>query len=194
MRTRAIQAAAAAVLATLLSGCGLFGVKGPGLGPVITSSVDAKCTAPPYELPPTCALGGIGAALQIFKDSHAYVGSTTVIPGSTNYVNVQTSMGRVTSFDEQYHADPPLSDHEARFVSRGEVPHDGRKLFIKTVDHKCQVVEYTSKALRKMYGKQFSAVLIVLRSTDPALFDKKAVSMASISLTAPHSAGTITSC
>ncbi len=194
MIARAAQTLALAVLALTLAGCGLFGVKGPGLDTPTKSSLDPRCTLPPYELPSFCPLSGIGAELRTFTDSHAYVGSATVIPGNTNYLKVQTTMGRVVAFQEQFHVTPPLSDREARLVAHGEVPFDGRKLFTKTVAGMCQVIEYRSARLRQEYGKPFSAVLIVLRSADPAAFDKTNVTTADISLTAPHSADSIKTC
>ena len=194
MKTRAAQILATTGLAMMLAGCGFFGVKGPGLDKGTASSLDPHCTTPPYELPASCPLGGIGADTRTFNDSHGYVGSTVVIPGTTNYVQVQTANGRVTSFVEQFHAIPPLNDHEARTVAHGEVPRDGKRLFIKTVGGMCEVVEYRSSRLRQMYGKPFSAVLIALRSGDPAVLDKKNIATATISLTAPHSASSITSC
>ena len=180
-------------LAMALAGCGFFGVKGPGLDAPQKSSLEAECTTPPYELPPKCPLGGIGAELLTFKDSHLYAGSTLVIPGSTNFINIKTSQNRVVSFREQFHANPPLSDREARLVADGEVPYDGKRLFLKDLNG-CQAVEYTSARLRKQYGKSFSAVLIVLRSLDATTFDKTNVATADISLVAPHSAASLTSC
>lgn len=194
MRTRAFRTVAAIVLAASLSGCGLFGVKGAGLDKGTPSSLDPHCTAPPFELPAGCVLAGIGADTRTFNDSHAFVGSKIVIAGTTNYLDVMTSMGRVISFQEQFHADPPLNDHEARIVAHGEVPYDGKKLFTKKVAGMCEIVEYKSARLRKMYGKAFSAVLLVLRSADPSAFDKTNVSIATISLTAPHSRSSIKSC
>lgn len=194
MRTRVVQTLVTTGLALALAGCGLFGVKGAGLDKPTPSSLDPRCTAPPYELPASCPLGGIGADIQTFNDSHLYAGSTVVIPGSTNFLAIKTAVGRVTSFEEQFHADPPLNDHEARLVAHGEVPEDGKKLFIRTVGGMCQVVEYRSALLRKMYGKSFSAVLIVLRSADPTAFDRTNVATAMISLTAPHSRSSIKSC
>lgn len=194
MIARAAQTLAMAGLALTLAGCGLFGVKGPGLDGPTKSSIDPRCTQPPYELPSFCPLSGIGATTQIFDDSHAYVGHTLVIPGATNYLNVQTTMGRVVAFQEQFHVTPPLSDREARLVAHGEVPFDGRKLFTKNVGGMCQVVEYRSARLRQQYGKQFSAVLIVLHSADPTVFDKTNVTTADISLTAPHTADAVKTC
>jgi hypothetical protein len=194
VKSRLAKILGTGVLALTLTGCGLFGVKGPGLDNPTKNSLDPHCTTPPYELPKTCPLAGIGADTQTFDDSHLYVGSPTVIPGNTNFLAVQTTMGRVVSFEEQFHVTPPLSDHEARQVAHGEVPSDQKKLFIKNVGGMCQVVEYRSARLRRMYGKQFSAVKIVLRSADPTAFDKKNVTMATISLTSPHSRSSIKSC
>jgi hypothetical protein len=185
---------AAVGLAMTLAGCGIFGVKGPGLDKGTPSSLDPRCTQPPFELPSFCPLAGIGADTQTFDDSHLYVGKTQVIPGNTNYLQVKVVMGRVVSFLEQFHVAPPLSDREARLVSHGEVPSDGKKLFTKNVAGMCQVTEYRSARLRQQYGKQFSAVLIVLRSADPSNFDKTSVTTANISLGAPHSAAAVTSC
>lgn len=193
MRTRLPQILATTGLAMAVSGCGFFGVKGPGLDAPQKSSLQAECTTPPYELPPKCPLGGIGAALLTFKDSHLYAGSTLVIAGSTNFLNIKTSQDRVISFQEQFHANPPLSDREARLVADGEVPYDGKRLFLKDLAG-CQAVEYKSARLRKQYGKSFSAVLIVLRSLDKSTFDRTNVATADISLVAPHSAASVTSC
>jgi hypothetical protein len=184
----------ATVLALTLAGCGFIGAKGPGLDKPSKSSLDPHCTVPPYELPASCPLGGIGADTLTFNDSHLYAGSTVVIPGSTNFLAIMTDKGRVVSFQEQFHATPPLSDHEARLVAHGEVPSDGRKLFTKTIAGMCQVVEYRSRILGRMYGKNFSAVLIVLRSADPNVFDNTNVATATISLAAPHSAASVKSC
>jgi hypothetical protein len=191
--TRAAKTLAATGLVVLLAGCGLFGVKGPGLQGTVTN-LDPHCNAPPYELAPSCPLGGIGADVATFNTFHAYVGSTQVIPGSTNYLDVKTAQGRVTSFVEQFHPSPPFSDREARLVADPEVPYDSKRVFVKTVGGMCEVVEYTSARLRKQYGKAFSAVRIVLQSPDPQTFDKADVSMATISLTAPHSRASVTSC
>lgn len=194
MIARAAQTLVVTGLALALAGCGLFGVKGPGLDKPTKSSLDPRCTAPPYELPSFCPLAGIGADTQTFNDSHAYVGHTAVIPGATNYLKIQITMGRIVAFEEQFHVAPPLADREARLVAHGEVPSDGRKLFTKTVGGMCQVVEYRSARLRRQYGKQFSAVLIVLRSADPTVFDKTNVTTADISLTAPHSRDSVKTC
>lgn len=185
---------ATAGLAMTLAGCGLFGVKGPGLDGPSKNLLDPHCLTPPFELPANCQLGGIGADTATFNASHAYVGSQTVIPGSTNYLNVKTAQGRVTSFEEHFHADPPLNDREARRIAAAEVPSDAKRLWIKSVGTMCQALEYQSKKLRKMYGKPFSAVLIVLQSADPNAFDKTNVSMARVSLAAPHSSSSVTTC
>jgi hypothetical protein len=191
--TRVAKTLAATGLVIALAGCGLFGVKGPGLQGK-AKSLDPNCSAPPYELAANCPLGGIGADVQIFDNFHAYVGSTQVIAGSTNYLNVKTAQGRVTSFVEQFHPSPPFSDREARLVADPEVPYDSKRAFVKTVGGMCEVLEYTSARLRKLYGKAFSAVRIVLQSPDPQNFDKTNVSMATISLTAPHSRASVNSC
>lgn len=193
VRTRLPQILATTGLAMTLAGCALGGVKGPGLEAPNKNSLDAECTSPPYELPPKCPLGGIGADLLTFKDSHLFAGSTLVIPGSTNFLDIKLSQNRVVSFREQFHANPPLSDREARLVADGEVPYDGKRVFL-TNPAGCQAVEYSSARLRKQYGKSFSAVLIVLRSLDKTTFDKMNVATADISLVAPHSAASITSC
>jgi len=194
MRTRIAQTLVAGWLATTVAGCGFIGVKGAGLDAPNKSSLNPNCTSPPYELPASCPLGGIGADIQTFNDSHLYAGSTVVIPGSTNFLAIMTSMGRVTSFEEHFHANPPLTDHEARVIAHAEVPADGKKLFTKTIAGRCVVLEYRSKVLRTMYGKPFSAALIVLRSDDPSALDQKNITKATISLTAPHSAASVTSC
>jgi hypothetical protein len=188
-----LKTLAATSLAILLAGCGLFGVKGPGLQGK-ADSLDPHCAAPPFELPASCPLGGIGADVATFDNFHAYVGSTNVIPGSTNYLDVKTAAGRVTSFVEQFHPSPPFSDREARLVADPEVPYDGKRAFVKLVGGMCEVIEYTSTRLRQQYGKAFSAVRIVLRSPDPTTFDKKNVSMATVSLTAPHSRASVNTC
>ena len=177
-----------------LAGCGLFGVKGPGLDKPPVSVLGKLCTTPPYELPASCPLGGIGADLRTFQDSHLYAGSTTVIPGSTNFLHITTSQGRVVYFQEQFHASPPLNDNEARLVADGEVPYDGKRVFLKTVGNECQIVEYRSKRLRKQYGAKFAGVLIVLRSADPSVLDRKNIATADISLVALHSRASFTSC
>jgi hypothetical protein len=191
--TRLSRAVPAIGLALSLAGCGFFGVKGPGLQGTV-KNLDPHCNAPPFELPANCPLGGIGADVQTFDNFHAYVGSPTIIPGSTNYLQVKTAQGRVTSFVEQFHASPPFSDREARLVADPEVPYDSKRVFIKQVGGACEVIEYTSARLRRAYGRPFSAVRIVLRSADPNTFDKTNVTTAKISLTAPHSRGSVTSC
>jgi hypothetical protein len=194
VRTRPAQILATAGLAMTLAGCGLFGVKGPGLDNPPVSSLGKLCTTPPYELPASCPLGGIGADLTTFKDSHLYAGSTTVIPGSTNFLHITTSAGRVVYFQEQFHANPPLNDNEARLVADGEVPYDGKRVFLKTVGSECQIVEYRSKRLHKQYGTKFAGVLIVLRSADPSVLDRKNIATADISLVTLHSRASFTSC
>jgi hypothetical protein len=191
---RALLSLAAAGLVITLTGCGLFGVKGPGLDGPSKNVLDPHCLTPPFELPAMCPLGGIGADTTTFNASHAYVGSPVVIPGSTNYLAVKTAQGRVTSFEEHFHADPPLSVREARRIAAAEVPPDSKRLWIKTVGTMCQALEYQSKRLRQMYGKQFSAVLIVLQSADPNVLDTTNVSMARVSLAAPHSSSSVTTC
>jgi predicted small lipoprotein YifL len=194
VKRRVLPTLAAAGLAMTLAGCGLFGVKGPGLDGPAKNVLDPHCLTPPYELPAMCPLGGIGADTTIFNASHAYVGSQVVIPGSTNYLAVKIAQGRVTSFEEHFHADPPLSDREARRIAAAEVPSDSKRLWIKNVGTMCQVLEYQSKRLRQMYGRQFSAVLIVLQSADPNVLDKTNVAMARVSLAAPHSRSSVTTC
>jgi len=179
VRTRAAQILATVGLAMTLAGCGLFGVKGPGLDTPRKSSLGQLCTTPPYELPPSCPLGGIGADLQTFNDSHLYAASTIVIPGSTNFLHITTSMGRVVYFQEQFHANPPLSDNEARLVADGEVPYDGKRVFLKTIRNECELVEYRSRRLHKQYA---------------SAYDRKNIATADISLIAPHSRASFKSC
>jgi hypothetical protein len=195
MRTRAAAQTLGLIGLTMtLAGCGLFGVKGAGLDKPNPSSLDPHCTAPPKELPSACPLGGVGAETLTFNDSHLYAGSTVVIPGSTNFLNIKTTGGRVVAFQEQFHANPPLKDNEARLVADEEVPSDSKRLFVKRIGGSCEVVEYRSRILRKTFGKNQSAVLITLRSADPQVLDKTNVASATIELTSPHSSSAVTTC
>jgi hypothetical protein len=194
MKTRAAQTLALVGLAVTLGGCGLFGVKGPGLGPVVQSPLAPDCQSPPYELPAHCPLVGLGATPVIFDAAHLYVGSTVVIPGTTNYLQVRTTNGHVSGFLEQFHASPPFDEHEAGFVSRAELPGDAKKLFAKTIGGRCQVLEYRSATLSRRLGTRESAGKIVLRSPNADAFDPNNIATATLELTTPHSGSTVTTC
>jgi hypothetical protein len=177
--------------AMLLQGCGLFGVAGPGLGP-IGPQINPKCAGIPNQLAAFCPLAGIGATEQEFENAHPYVGSTVLIPGQTNYVDLHDTNGDVTSFVEQYHAKPPLIAGEAREETHGEMPPDAKKLFEKTIGTECQVVMYKSAALKKLFGGN-DAALVVLRSPG-ATFDQRNISTATISVTSPETRAQADSC
>ncbi|HWH10019.1 MAG TPA: hypothetical protein VG165_02745 [Solirubrobacteraceae bacterium] len=173
--------------ALLLQGCGLFGVAGPGLGPV-GKQINPKCAGIPNQNPPSCPLAGVGATEQNFENAHPYVGSTIVIPGQTNYIDLHDTNGLVSSFVEQYHASPPLIAGEARQETHGEMPPDARKIFEKTIGTGCSVVEYESAALRKVFGVAGEAVLVELKS--PATsggYDPSNIGTATITVTTRES-------
>jgi hypothetical protein len=171
--------------ATLLSGCGLFGVAGPGLGP-IGKQINPKCAGIPNQNPASCPLAGIGGTEEAFENAHPYVGSTVVIPGATNYLNLHATNGLLSSFTEEYHANPQIMAGEAREETHGEMPYDAKKLFEKTIPGQCAIVEYKSAALAKLFDPEHDGVLIVLRSggTDNT-YTPKSVSSATISIVTP---------
>jgi hypothetical protein len=170
--------------ALLLAGCGIFGVKGPGLGP-IGKQIDPKCAGIPNQLGPHCALAGIGATEQAFDNAHPYVGSAIVIPGQTNYLDLHATNGLVSAFTEQFHASPALIAGEAREETHGEMPPDARKIFEKTIGAGCSIVEYKSHALLKLFGSSGDAVLVELHSPGTGSYDPNNISSATITLTAP---------
>jgi len=196
MRDRRIPAARALTLggtALLLQGCGLFGVAGPGLGP-IGPQLDPKCAGIPNQLDRTCPLAGIGATEQAFNNAHPYVGSKIVIPGQTNYVNLRATNGLVSGFVEEFQAHPPLVAGEARQETHGEMPPDARKIFEKTIGTTCAVVEYKSHALLKLFGPSGDAVFVVLHSPGVDSYDAKNVTSATITVTAPVTRAAATTC
>jgi len=178
--------------AMLLQGCGLFGVAGPGLGP-IGPQINPKCAGIPNQLALTCPLAGIGATEQEFDNAHPYVGSSVVIPGQTNYVSLHDTNGLVSSFVEQFHANPPLIAGEARQETHGEMPPDAKKLFEKTIGTGCQVIEYKSAALKKLFGAQEDGVVVVLHSKTDT-FDQNDVTSATINVATPETRAAATSC
>jgi hypothetical protein len=181
-RIRAARVITLCGTAMLLQGCGLFGVAGPGLGP-IGPQINPKCAGIPNQLASFCPLAGIGATEQEFENAHPYVGSTVVIPGQTNYLDLHDTNGLVSGFTEQFHASPPLIAGEARQESHGEMPPDARKLFEKTIGTTCAVVEYESAALRKLFGVAGEAVLVELQSPASGAYDPNDIATATISLT-----------
>ncbi len=181
-RIRALQMTTLCASALLLQGCGLFGVAGPGLGPV-GKQINPRCAAIPNQLASFCPLAGIGATEQAFEDAHPYVDSSVVIPGQTNYLSVHDMNGLVTSFVEQFHASPPLIAGEARQETHGEMPPDARKIFEKTVATTCAIVEYKSHALLKLFGNAGDAVIVELRSPGQSTFDSTNVTSATINVT-----------
>jgi hypothetical protein len=171
--------------AMLLQGCGLFGVSGPGLGP-IGKQINPKCAGIPNQNPPSCPLAGIGGSETAFENAHPYVGSTVVIPGATNYLDLHATNGLLSSFVEQYHANPQITSGEAREETHGEMPYDATKLFEKTVDGTCFIVEYKSAALAKLFDPEHDGVKIELHSggTDNT-YTPNSVSSATISVVPP---------
>jgi hypothetical protein len=168
----------------LLSGCGLFGVAGPGLGPP-GPQLNPKCATIPNQLAAICPLAGIGATEQAFDNAHPYVGSSVVIPGQTNYVDLHDTNGLVSSFVEEYHASPQLIAGEAREETHGEMPPDAKKVFEKTVDATCALVEYTSVRLGKLFGPADDGVMVELHSPGPNNYDPTNVSSATITVVPP---------
>jgi hypothetical protein len=183
-RIPAVRAITICGTALLLQGCGLFGVAGPGLGP-IGPQLDPKCAGIPNQLARTCPLAGIGATEQQFNNAHPYVGSKIVIPGQTNYVNLRATNGLVSGFTEEFQAHPPLIAGEARQETHGEMPPDARKIFEKTIGTSCSVVLYKSHALLKLFGAAGDAVLVKLLSPGTDSYDPKNVTSATITVTAP---------
>jgi hypothetical protein len=178
--------------ALLLSGCGLFGVAGPGLGP-IGPQINPKCAGIPNQLAASCPLAGIGASEQEFENAHPYVGSKVVISGQTNYLQLHDTNGLVSQFTEYYHASPPLMAGEARQETHGEMPPDAVKLFEKTIGTGCAVVMYESASLRKLFGVNGEAVLVELHSPD-GTYDPTNISSATITVTAKESRAAALSC
>jgi len=168
--------------AMLLSGCGLFGVAGPGLGPV-GSQINPKCAGIPNQNPSTCPLAGIGASEQAFENAHPYVGSTVVIPGQTNYLDLHDTNGLLSSFEEVYHASPPITAGEAREETHGEMPYDAKKVFEKTIAGSCALVEYKSHALAKLFDPEHDAVLIEMHSPTAGTYDPNDIASATITVT-----------
>jgi hypothetical protein len=190
-RTTVVRALTLGGAALLLQGCGLFGVAGPGLGP-IGPQLDPKCADIPNLLARTCPLAGIGATEQAFNNAHPYVGSKVVIPGQTNYVDLRATNGLVSGFTEQFHATPPLKAGEARQETHGEMPPDARKIFEKTIGTTCAVVEYKSHALLKLFGPSGDAVLVKLLSPGTDAYDPANITLATIAVGAPVTRATAT--
>jgi hypothetical protein len=183
-RIHAVRAITLCGSAMVLQGCGLFGVAGPGLGP-IGPQINPKCADIPNQLALTCPLAGIGATEQEFNNAHPYVGSSVQIPGQTNYVDLHATNGLVTGFVEQFHATPPLIAGEARQETHGEMPPDARKIFERTIGTTCAVVEYKSHALLKLFGPSGDAVIVVLHSAGTDTYDPKNVTSATLTVTSP---------
>jgi hypothetical protein len=183
-RSTAVRLIILSATAIAVSGCGLFGVAGPGLGPV-GKQINPKCAGIPNQNPASCPLAGIGATEQEFENAHAYVGSTVVIPGQTNYLDLHDVNGLVSSFVEEYHAIPQITAGEAREETHAEMPYDAKKIFEKTVDATCALIEYKSRALGKVFDPQHDAVLIELHSPGPDNYNPNDVSSATLTVAAP---------
>jgi len=192
-RIPAVRALTLSAAALLLQGCGLFGVAGPGLGP-IGPQVDPKCAGIPNQLDRSCPLAGIGATEQEFNNAHPYVGSKIVIPGQTNYVNLRATNGLVTGFVEEFQAHPSYVAGEARQATHGEMPPDARKIFEKTIGTGCAVVEYKSHALLKLFGTAGDAVLVELHSPGTDAYDPMNVTSATITVTAAETRAAANTC
>jgi hypothetical protein len=179
--------------ALLLQGCGLFGVAGPGLGP-IGPQINPKCAGIPNQLGKTCPLAGIGASEQEFENAHPYVGSHIVIPGQTNYLQLHDTNNLVSAFTEFFHFSPPLMAGEARQETHGEMPPDAVKLFEKTIGTSCAVVMYESNDLRKLFGVNGEAVLVEFHSPGTDTYDPTDISSATISVTSKETRAAATTC